>query len=67
MRIAGLGTWVDTSGYGRKVKDHRYLVGSSTLSHIAAEKSPSPGTTALQMSSKVYGKGILKTASAYNS
>lgn len=60
-RLAGLGTCLDVSGYRRKVKDHRYLVGSFTLSHIAAETSPSSGTPALSISSKVYRKGILKT------
>lgn len=44
--IAGPGTWLDVSGYGRKFKDHRHLVGSSTLSQIATETSPSPRTAA---------------------
>lgn len=34
------------AGYGRKVKYYRYLAGLSSLSHISAETSPSPGIAA---------------------
>ncbi len=54
------------AGYGRKVKDYRYLAGLSNRSHFTAETSPSPGIAALQKSLKDYRKRIFKTAFAYS-
>lgn len=46
--ISGLSDLAGCAGYGRKFEDQRYLVGLSTLSHISAETSPSPGIAASQ-------------------